>query len=139
MVDIVIWIEVLSWIKALFDAAELGDKLYNYYEQQRGGPSIRREPEWVIERAYEKYKNSPDTRLEAKRVSIQYSTFSEEEVEAMLKRLKGCRDRFIKQGGGEERVMCICSVLDEVKKGNGGVLPNIDDWKRIYASLCKES
>ena len=53
----------------------------------------------------------------------------------MLEKLKGCRDRFIKQGGGKERAACICSVLNEAKIGNGGTLPNIDDWKRIYSTL----
>jgi hypothetical protein len=111
------WLQVLSLIKALFEAATLGDDIF---------------------KAYEKHKNEQDTQQEAKRVSRVYSTFSEEEVKAMLARLEGCRDRFIKQAGGKERVICICSVLDEVKQGNGGLLPKIDDWERIYSALCKK-
>jgi hypothetical protein len=92
-----------------------------------------------ILKAYEAHKNEQDTQQKARRVSRAVSTFSEEEVKAMLERLQGCRDRFIKQAGGKERVMCICSVLNEVKLGNGGVLPSIDDWDNIYATLCQKS
>ena len=109
-----IWLEVLAWTKALFDATTSSINVYD---------------------AYNKHKGERDTQQEASRASMAYSTFSEEEVNAMLDRLKGCRDRFVEQGGGEERAKCICSVLNEAMKGNGGSLPHIDDWKRIYSTL----
>ena len=68
-------------------------------------------------------------------MSRAYSTFSEAEVAAMLERLTGCRDRFIDQGGGKERAACTCSVLNQAKDGNGGTLPHVDDWERIYSTL----
>lgn len=108
------WLEVLAWTKALFEAATSSVNLYD---------------------TYQKHKAERDTQEEASRVSQAFSTFSEEEVGAMLERLKGCRDRFIAQGGGQERSNCICSVLNEAKRGNGGTLPHIDDWKRIFSTL----
>lgn len=109
-----VWLEVLAWTKALFEATTAGLDLYS---------------------TYQKYSTDSETIREASRVSIAYSTFSEEEVDAMLNRLKGCRDRFVAQGGGKERSSCICSVLNEAKEGNGGTLPHVDDWQRIYSTL----
>ncbi|MGA2273248.1 MAG: hypothetical protein ABSH00_06815 [Bryobacteraceae bacterium] len=109
-----IWLEVLASIKALFDATTSSVDVYD---------------------AYRKHRDEKDTQQEAARASTAYSTFSEQEVTAMLERLNGCRDRFIAQGGGKERAACLCSVLKEAKDANGGTLPNIDDWKRIFATL----
>jgi hypothetical protein len=108
------WLEVLSWIKALVDATTLRADL---------------------QKAYEQHRQEKDTIAEARRVSQTFSTYSEEEVEALLKLLKACRDRFIAQGGGAERARCICSVLNEAMEGNGGKLPRIDDWERYYREL----
>jgi hypothetical protein len=52
-----------------------------------------------------------------------------------MDRLHGCRDRFVQQGGGKERRECFCSVFKEVIDGNGGTLPVIDDWERMYSKL----
>ena len=109
-----VWLEVLSWIKALVDATTLGADL---------------------QKAYERHRQESDTIAEARRVSVVFSTYSEEEVQALADRLKGCRDRFIAQGGGAERAKCICSVLNEAMAGNGGRLPHIDDWERFYREL----
>ena len=114
-----LWMEVLSWVKALFEAATLSADLA---------------------KTYAKYQSDPATIREAERVSVTLSTLSDAEVEALLTRLKGCRDRFIAQGGGRERAQCICSVLREAAEGNGGVLPTIDDWQNIYRQLrCKRN
>lgn len=109
-----LWLEVLSWVKTLFEATKATIDL---------GAT------------YEKYRRDNATLREAERVSIKFSTYSEAEVESLLARLKGCRDRFISQGGGAERARCICSVLHEAMEGNGGVLPMIDDWQNIYSQL----
>lgn len=108
------WLEVLSWVKALFEATTLGADLH---------------------KAYEQHKREQTTIAEAQRVSSVFSTYSEAEVDALLKLLKGCRDRFISQGSGVARTRCICSVLREAMEGNGGKLPVIDDWQNIYRQL----
>jgi hypothetical protein len=105
----------LSWIKAIFDAATLSADIREVYQKHRGEQATQRE---------------------AQRASETYSTFSEEEVEAISTRLKACRDRFIAEGSGAQRARCMCSVFDDLMEGNGGVLPPIDDWERIYRQLC---
>ncbi len=111
-----VWLEVLSWTKGLFDALEVGEDIY---------------------KAYEKHKKEPDTQAEARRVSSVFSTYSDDEVRAIEARLKGCRDRFIKQGGGKERSECFCSIFQEIMTGNGGALPIIDDdWAKNVPIRC---
>ena len=109
-----LWLEVLSLIKAIFDAFKLGAD---------------------VTESYQKHRKEKDTIQESQRVSAIYSTYSEDEIRAMISKLEGCRDRFIKQGGGKDRIRCICSILNEVVDGNGGSLPHIDDWENIYNQL----
>ena len=109
-----VWLEVLSYIKALFDAITLGAD---------------------VREQYQKHRNERDTIAEAQRVSQTFSTFSDEEVQAILVRLKACRDRFIKEGSGAARKQCLCNVFEDVIQGNGGKLPRIDDWQDIYRQL----
>lgn len=108
------WLDVLAWTKALFEATKASIDLVA---------------------TYRKYREDPATIREAFRVSAVYSTYEEGEIQALLKRLQGCRDRFMAQGGGEERTRCLCSVLAEAAAGNGGDLPPIDDWQNIYSQL----
>jgi hypothetical protein len=77
----------------------------------------------------------PNTIRESRRVSVAFSTYSDDEVEALLRRIEGCRQRFIDQGGGVDRARCIWSILEEASEGNGGELPLIDDWRNIYSQL----
>ena len=109
-----IWLEVLSYVKALFEAITLGAD---------------------VRQQYEKHRNERDTIAEAERVSQAFSTYSEQEVQAILDRLKACRDRFIEEGSGPARQRCLCNVFKDVIEGNGGTLPHIDDWENIYGQL----
>jgi hypothetical protein len=109
-----VWLEVLSWTKALFEATTLGVDLY---------------------KAYDHHKREHSTIAEARRVSETDSTFSPEEVEAILRRLQSCRDRFVTEGSGQARKQCLCSVFKDAIEGNGGVLPHIDDWQNIFSRL----
>ena len=78
----------------------------------------------------------PDTIAESKRASARYSTYSDREVQEIVKKIEACRDRFITQGSGTDRARCLCSIFEEIKAGNGGSLPRIDDWERMYNQLC---
>jgi hypothetical protein len=109
-----VWLEVLSWTKTLFEASKASVDLVA---------------------TYRKYRADKATINEAARVSIKYSTYSEAEVSSLLRRLNGCRERFVQQGGGSDRARCICGVLSEAIEGNGGTLPEIDGWPRIYSQL----
>lgn len=114
MVSPATWLEILAWTKTLFEATKASIDLAS---------------------TYRKYSNDPETIIEAQRVSVTFSTYSDQEVEALGERIKGCRDRFIAQGGGADRAQCICSVLNQALEGNGGTLPLIDDWQNIYNTL----
>lgn len=114
-----VWLDVLSYIKALFEGITLGAD---------GREQIR------------KHQNEPDTIAEARRLSLEDSTYSDEEVQAILDRLKACQDRFIKEGSGPARTRCLCNVFKDVIEGNGGRLPRMDDWQRIHKQLnCPRS
>jgi len=109
-----VWLEVLSYAKALFEAITLGAD---------------------VRQQYQKHRNERDTIAEAERVSQLFSTFTEDEVQAILDRLKACRDRFIKEGSGPARKQCLCNVFKDVIEGNGGRLPRIDDWENMHRQL----
>lgn len=115
MASVGAWLEVLSWIKALFDAATLSAD---------------------VRTAYNKHRREDDTREAARLASVRYSTFSDAELEAIADRLQDCRDRFIAEGSGRRRSQCLCSVFEDLIEGNGGILPHVDDWERIYKQLC---
>ena len=117
MVSPDIWLELLAWVKTLFELTKSTVDLVD------------------LERTHRKYLSDPETIREAHRVSGEFHTFSDAEVKSLLDRIKGCRDRFISQGGGLDRARCICSVLNEARDGNGGQLPLIDDWRKIYDQL----
>lgn len=108
------WLELLSYAKALYEAIRFGLDL----SQQ-----------------YEKHRNEKDTIAEARRVSEVYSTYSEEEIQAIFARLRACQDRFIREGDGGARQRCYCQVFRDVIEGNGGTLPTIDDWQNIYRQM----
>jgi hypothetical protein len=97
------------------------------FEAQTLGADVREQ--------YQKHRKEKDTVAEARRVSAVFSTYSEEEVQAILERLKGCQERFIKEGSGPARQRCFCQVFNDVIDGNGGKLPRIDDWENIYGQL----
>lgn len=109
-----LWLEILSLTKALFDAVKSGAD--------------------VIQ-SYQRHRQERDTIQESQRVSRVFTTYSDKELKAIITRLEQCRDRFILQGGGADRARCVCSILDEVRVGNGGELPLIDDWENIYRQL----
>jgi hypothetical protein len=109
-----VWLEVLSYVKALFEAITLGAD---------------------IRKQYQKHRDEPDTITEARRVSEVFSTYSEAEVAAIAERLKACANRFIAEGSGPARLRCLCNVFKDVIDGNGGRLPRIDDWENIYRQL----
>jgi hypothetical protein len=108
------WVEALAGFKALYDLIEFGRDYATSLLQHR---------------------QEPDTIAESRRVSQAFSTYSDEEVKELVRKIEGCRDRFIKQGSGKDRARCLCSIFNEIRDGNGGKLPRIDDWQRMYDKL----
>lgn len=109
-----VWLEVLSYVKALFEAVTLGAD---------------------VRQQYLKHREEKATIAEAQRASRVISTYSEMELEAILDRLKACMVRFAQEGSGVARRRCLCNVFRDVIDGNGGTLPHVDDWENIYAQL----
>lgn len=114
MASFALWLEVLSWTKALFEAVTLGADVR---EQVR------------------KHRQEKDTIAEAQRASVAFSTYSDAEVEAILNRLKHCEADFIATTDGAARHRCLCHVFAQIIAGNGGTLPIIDDWQNIFRTL----
>ena len=61
-----LWLDVLSWVKTLFDLTKSTVDLVD------------------LERTHQKYRRDPETIREAQRVSVEFQTFSEAEVESLL-------------------------------------------------------
>jgi len=83
---------------------------------------------------YAERRTAPDAMARATVLLQAFSTYSDEEVEAIRNRLFGCRERFIAEGSGAQRSRCLCSILQDVKDGNGGTIP-FGDWSNIYDKL----
>lgn len=113
MANPLLWLEALAGLKALYDLVQGGVEYAASYQQHRE------------ERA---------TIAEARRASATFSTYSDRELKEIIRKIEGCRDRFIGQGSGADRVQCFCSILNEVRDGNAG-LPHIDAWQSMYNQL----
>lgn len=109
-----LWLEALAGLKAFYDLAS-------------------GVPDYVA--SYKRHKEDQETIAESRRASETFSTFSDAELEALIRKIEGCRERFISQGSGRDRTRCLCSIFKEIIDGNGGRLPRIDAWERIYEQL----
>jgi hypothetical protein len=118
MANAFLWLEALAGLKALYDLAS-------------------GVPDYVA--SYLRHKQDQATISESKRASEIFSTYSDAELEAIISRIQGCRDRFIEQGSGRDRSHCLCSIFKEIMDGNGGRMPRIDAWERMYEQLRCDS
>lgn len=119
MASPLLWLEALAGLKALYDLLEFG---VDYAAALR------------------KHRDESDTVAESSRAAAQFSTYSDSEIQQLIRKIAGCRDRFIMQGSGADRARCMCSIFQEISEGNGGQLPRIDDWQRMFDQLrCKGS
>lgn len=82
----------------------------------------------------ERRRSAPDYRQKGEALQKALSTYSDQEIDAIKDRIENCRERFIREGSGEQRKTCLCSVLNDVKDGNGGVMP-VSEWDEIYNQL----
>jgi hypothetical protein len=114
LIPLATWAARAAIVSAMADTLTIGGKAFEFF--------------------YTKRLQDPDLQQKALALQAAYSTYSDREVEAIKKRIEGCRDRFIAEGAGEGRKTCLCSVLQDVKDGNGGSIP-VDDWKNTYDQL----
>jgi hypothetical protein len=114
MASPLLWLEALAGLKALYDLVQ-------------GGIDYAT--------SFQRHRQEADTVAESRRVSVTYSTYSDRELQEMIRKIEGCRDRFIAQGSGADRARCLCSIFKEIRDGNGGSMPNIDAWRDMYEQL----
>lgn len=111
------WLQLIAYSKAISDSLSGAANIYELYR---------------------KYVADPATQIEAKEASDTYLTFTKKEIESLTKRLEFCIDQFVKGGNGQQRVNCMCTVLQDAALGNGGDLPDIGNWLKLYEQLnCK--
>lgn len=82
-----------------------------------------------------RHMKDDEIRQEAKKAAEVYSTFSYEELKEISRRLDDCKNRFMLGLNGKERSRCICKVLNDVMRANGGRLPQVDEWQKMYDEL----
>lgn len=82
----------------------------------------------------ERRRAAPNFAAKGQALRTALSTFSDAEVEAIKARIEGCRERFIREGSGASRKVCLCSVLSDVRSGNGGTIPD-PEWATAYEML----
>lgn len=83
---------------------------------------------------YARRERDPGLNRKVKVLEVAFSTYSAEEIEAIDERIQNCRRRFIEEGSGEARRICLCSVLRDVRDGNGGHIPD-PEWEQAYDRL----
>jgi hypothetical protein len=107
------WANIASIIGAMMDVINTGRDTYDFFLKQR--------------------QKSKTTEKIAERLQISFSTYSEEEIGALEKRINNCRVLFIREGSGQQRKECLCSVLRNIKDGNNG-FPDAE-WSVMYDHL----
>lgn len=108
------WLQLIAYSKAISDGLSSAANVYELYR---------------------KYVADPATQIEARKASATYLTYSEKEIKSLTERLEFCIDQFVKGGNGKQRVNCMCTVLQDAAFGNGGDLPDIGNWLKIYEQL----
>ena len=109
---------IAATVSAMIDVIRFGKDAYEeFYARRTKDPSLPSKVD-ALERAF--------------------STYSAEEVEAIYGRIANCRKRFIEEGAGAARKNCLCSVLSDVREGNGGSIPD-PEWEGMYNQLGCEA
>ena len=101
-------------ISAMVDVIQLGKETFQEYLSRR--------------------QRDPTLAAKEQALANAFSTYSDTEVDAIMERIESCRQRFIDEGSGVPRRNCLCSVLRDVRDGNGGTIPD-PEWERNYNQL----
>lgn len=106
--------EIAAIVSAMADVVSFGKEQFNYYLGTRS--------------------RAPDFEARGKQLQHALQTYSDDEIAAIKERLAHCAAQFIAEGNGKARRTCLCSVLTNVKDGNGGELP-FPDWEDLYRQM----
>ncbi|WP_444905047.1 hypothetical protein ACJJIU_10150 [Microbulbifer sp. CnH-101-E] len=85
--------------------------------------------------SYLQAEKKVDKKEMERQAKILVSTYDDNELASLHDRIKTCRDRFVNEGSGTQRVKCMCSVLKDAITGNGDI-PPLPEWGRMYNQLC---
>jgi hypothetical protein len=113
MADLELWLHVVASIGTIYEIIQYGA---DYTE------------------AFARRLREPGTKAQAARLAATFSTYSDDEVKELSRRVEQCRQRFIAEGSGKDRARCLCNVLRDVKDGNGGTIP-LPEWEEMYRQL----
>jgi hypothetical protein len=108
------WASIAAIISAMIDVVQIGRQTFSAYLKKR--------------------QDDPRLPERARALEAALSTYSQEEVAAIVDRITACRDRFVAEGSGKQRRTCLCSVLRDIKEGNGGTIPD-REWEQVYQQL----
>ena len=101
-------------ISAMVDVIQLGKETFlEYFSRREHDPTLPAKEQALVKA---------------------FSTYSPGEIQAILDRIESCRQRFIDEGAGPARRNCLCSVLRDVRDGNGGTIPD-PEWERNFSQL----
>lgn len=118
MIDPITLATTAAVISAMVDVVQLGSESFQtYLKRRQADPSL------------------PD---KERALEIAFSTFSAPELRSIHERIESCRQRFIEEGSGKARRGCICSVLRDVREGNGGTIPD-SEWEKSFQKLKCEA
>lgn len=112
------WAALAATISAMADVIQFGERTFDRYFRAR--------------------RDSPENARKVEALQQAFGTYSDAEIEAIRRRVEACRERFIGEGSGEARKKCLCSVLRDVRDGNGGTIPD-EEWSRYYDVLGCET
>ncbi len=108
------WAELAAIVSAMVDVINIGrDSFVSYFGSR---------------------SRNPQNVQHAAILMNSLSSYSNDEIEAIANRIYGCRKRFISEGDGAQRSRCLCSVLSDVRAGNGGRIP-IPAWEEMFNKL----
>ncbi|MDE0035830.1 MAG: hypothetical protein OXU75_22215 [Deltaproteobacteria bacterium] len=107
------YVALAAIISAMVDVYRLGTETFQSY--------------------YYRWYESEENVDRARKLQSVLSTYSDAEIKAIKDRIENCRMKFIAEGDGDQRRRCLCSVLYDVKTGDGGNIA--DDWANMYEHL----
>src|SRR2546425_5637822 len=100
------WASLAAIISAMIDVVQFGGQTFQAFLKKR--------------------REDPKLPERARALEAALSTYSEEEIQAIIDRINACVARFMAEGSGKNRQKCLCSVLRDVKDGNGGTIPDLE-------------
>ncbi len=108
------WTALAAMISAMMDVIRTGSETYQAFFEAR--------------------RSDDDAMKKGEALRLALNTYSDAEMISIQSRIETCRNTYIVEPVGEERQACLCQVLNDVKAGNGGTLPDYE-WAAMHKKL----